>query len=83
MCRVAEIVPIIGEPYTVVSWWPTTIMNCRCQKNRVQLVIITGFGNAAACGGCGKLYLNNRINAATGQIEVVVMLPQDPNAQVQ
>lgn len=43
---------------SVVLWYPTSIINCRCDPEAVTLIVVTGFGNASECGKCHKLYRN-------------------------
>lgn len=51
----------IGEPDAMVLWYPTAVFMCRCQTDRIILVISTGFHNAASCSVCGKLFIIKRI----------------------
>lgn len=75
-------IPIIGEPFVVVLWYPTAITYCKCMKGRINLVITTGMGNPASCGGCGKMYMNEKLDPATGAIVVTVMIPRAPSDTV-
>lgn len=49
-------IPIIGEPCQMILWYPTLLINCRCQENRVTIIVTTGFNNPSACWHCGKIY---------------------------
>lgn len=50
--------PIIGmgpKP-RVVLWYPTAIINCACQPDRVTLIVVTGTSNSVICGSCHRLH---------------------------
>lgn len=49
-------IPIIGEPYTVVSSYITTNIICKCQPNRLQFLVIFGLGQFTQCPQCKKMY---------------------------
>lgn len=49
---VKEGIPIVGQPLTVVTWFPTVSVTCNCDAK--QPVLIVGFGNLSVCPMCGR-----------------------------
>jgi hypothetical protein len=72
-------VPIVGQPYRVITWYPTVIIACHCQDKGIALVINTGVGNYTACGQCKKLYTIQGFNEK-GELMVGMMLPTPTGA---
>lgn len=79
-------IPIIGEPppSSVVMWYPTSIIHCRCAPGRVSLLVVTGFGNHSQCGNCKKLYSNSALKLSadgrSAEMVVDVIIPAPPTA---
>lgn len=75
-------VPIVGEPASILKWYGTVLMNCHCQREKgiISLVIVTGTGNSAACGNCGKIYIMRGYTIEKGVVNPVVdiALPTEP-----
>ena len=71
-------VPLVGQPATLLFWYPTTLLRCRCDPSETvfTLLVITGIQNAVECPKCHKLYMVNQM-----QVEPNTMMVQ-PVVQV-
>lgn len=49
-------IPIVGEPFTVISTYLTTNIVCRCQEGRMQFLVIFGTGQFTPCPQCKRMY---------------------------
>lgn len=49
---VKEDIPIIGQPLTVITWFPTVSVVCNCEAK--QPVLLVGLGNLSVCPKCGR-----------------------------
>lgn len=50
--------PIVGQPFEVQSWFPTTIIFCLCQAPALKvLVVVHNVGTPAICQHCRKAYV--------------------------
>jgi len=48
-------IPLVGQPFEFLTWYPTGIIYCNCQDKRVMMVIV-GLNNRNACPACRKIY---------------------------
>lgn len=71
-------VPILGQPCSIGSWFPTLSLTCNCETKPALLVV--GFHNVTVCPACGRgfeLY-GVRHDARTGQpphFDINIVLP--------
>lgn len=50
-------IPVVGQPAEIITWYPTALVHCKCQKPpTMAIVITTGFMNHSKCGYCGTHY---------------------------
>lgn len=49
---VAAGVPIVGQPCTIITWFPTLSITCNCEAK--QPVLLVGIGNLSVCVNCGR-----------------------------
>lgn len=68
-------IPILNQPAEVLFWWPTSLIKCNCQERGVTLVIVSGFGNAAACPKCNKVYIATGLLPDGKTMQIQTMLP--------
>lgn len=45
----------IGDPFTIVNFYPTVIIQCQCEKHPVLVLI--GTNNVVSCPACQHRYL--------------------------
>ncbi len=45
-------VAIVGQPLTVVTWFPTVLATCNCEAK--SPILIVGFGSIYLCPACGR-----------------------------
>ncbi len=50
-------VPIVGQAFEFVSWWPTVLVTCKCTPNGT-LIPLVGLGESM-CTSCRKIYRVN------------------------
>lgn len=64
---VRQDVPIIGQPMTVVGWFPTVNVVCNCGQH--QPLLIVGFNAPSVCPHCRNGYVLQAVaqDARTGQ----------------
>lgn len=72
-------VPILGQPVSLLMWYPTAVLNCKClaEKGIVSIIITTGLNNPAKCGQCGKLYKINSVKP-DGSLDIGFAIPLPP-----
>lgn len=70
----ADDIPIVGQPpASILHWWPTTLVKCHCAEPKLNIVILTGFGNHCQCQDCGKLYYNKGMTPdGKGGLNIIV-----------
>lgn len=51
----APAIPIVGQPCTVVAWFPTLNLVCNCEAKQPLLVV--GFGNLTVCPACKRGFM--------------------------
>ena len=49
---VKEDIPILGQPLTVLAWFPTVSVVCNCEAK--QPLLLVGLGNLSVCPQCGR-----------------------------
>lgn len=74
-------VPIIGQPCIVVSWSPTVVLTCNCEKKGTLLIV--GFNLLAVCPHCGRGFQIHgvRHDIRTGEpphFDINIVMPQAP-----
>lgn len=76
-------VPILGQPMILMTWYPTTLLRCNCKQEfeKKAILIIHGFGGASMCPLCGSKATINGI-LPDGQLDITVQT-QDPIGRVQ
>lgn len=45
-------IPLVGQPCTILTWFPTLSLVCNCEAKQPLLVV--GIGNVAECPKCGR-----------------------------
>lgn len=73
-------VPLVGQPVTLISWYPTTLLKCNCVEG-LNIVIVTGFNNTVMCGNCRRSYMVRGLHP-DGRLDLIMMLPT-PEGTVQ
>lgn len=79
-------VPIVGQPVTVLAWFPSFMVMCNCLAPAP--VLIVGFGSPSYCPACGRgiRVFGARQDIRDGKgphfdIDVILPTPPvDPNA---
>ena len=75
-------IPRLGEHFAPLSWIPISIVQCKCQTERPQpILIVTSFQSPTICGLCGWAYYNEAVvPTPTGQFTVRVgaIVPAPP-----
>jgi hypothetical protein len=70
-----QTIPLVGQPYEVVTWNPIALILCNCGRDhgRLSLIHIFGFENHTGCHNCGRLYVLKGIRPTPeGKIAMVV-----------
>lgn len=70
-------VPIIGQPFTIKSWFPTVMLVCNCEGKEPVMI---PRGGAAPCPACKKLYSIQQVQFTPDggvQFGIGVMTPED------
>ncbi len=49
-------IPTVGQPADVIFWYPTVLLRCKCQPERLNILILTGIRNPVTCGSCHTVY---------------------------
>lgn len=77
-------IPIVGQPGTVLFWYPTVITKCNCKPNELTLIVTTGFGNPSICPKCNSTYVMRgvRPDGKGGLDPIVDHIPPVPKGQV-
>lgn len=69
-------IPTVGQPFSVLTWYPTTIIACKCQVGKMVLVITTGMNNPSKCDHCGRMYMATGVSAnAEILVQMVIATP--------
>jgi hypothetical protein len=76
-------IPIVGQQSALLYWYPTAALHCRCNHDKMNVVVLTGFNNHVQCSECGKLYHIAGIETRDGKtaISIGMVLPT-PSDQV-
>lgn len=71
-------VPIIGQPFTVRSGFPTTLLQCNCEAREPVMLVGAAPGQ---CRACRRTFVcaGFTFNGQTGQIQVQVGLLNQPD----
>lgn len=77
---------IVGQPGDVVTWYPTTLVRCKCSDApgaiKFNFVFLTGFDNWSSCGACGTLYANSHlVQDPTTKVPLMVVKHMAPTPQ--
>ena len=62
-------IPIVGEPFTFQSWFPTVLVRCNCEAQSALLII---GGAIVVCPACRRQVAVGRIlfDVVAGSLEV-------------
>ena len=70
-------VPIIGQPFTIKSWFPTVMLVCNCEAKEAVMI---PRGSGSQCPGCKKVYTIQQLAfGPDGKVQfgIGVMAPED------
>lgn len=48
---------LLNPRFSVLQWYPTALIGCKCQTEATAILIITGVGNVVLCGVCNHGYV--------------------------
>lgn len=49
---------LLGQRFSVLQWYPTALIACRCQgEGKMAILIITGIQNVVLCQHCRNGYV--------------------------
>lgn len=66
-------VPIVGQPCSVILWYPTSLVNCKCDPKATTIIVCTGFNNFSKCGKCGRMYCNEKVEMTPEGLPLIVI----------
>lgn len=68
---------LIGQgTHDVLVWYPTTILQCKCQEEGPPvLLVLTEFRNITICPRCKKGYMLTKITANGPEVECIKPTP--------
>lgn len=72
-------VPILNQPVTLITWYPTTILRCNCME-KINIIVLTGINNTVMCGNCRKSFMVRGMRQ-DGSVDLVMMMPPAEGVQ--
>lgn len=76
-------VPILNQPVTLMTWYPTALLSCNCvEPGKLNIIIITGLNNTVQCNNCGKGYMVKSVKP-DGTLDVAIIFPAPKPPRVQ
>ena len=68
-------VPIIGQPVTILAVSLPVNATLRCNCGGAECVVVIVLSAPGTCPSCGKTYVIQSFNPATGQLSVGMTVP--------